>query len=139
MLVGEEAVVNDLLPLGALVLLLTTAAFSQSSPAVEPTALVGVWKLEPLNAVAETPPVRLVIESADGGSLHGTLGGAVIRAARVDAQKDTVHFAFVTRDDRGDHHTSGALRRGLIEARTYSPEVGPLLVWRALPDRAPAN
>lgn len=74
---------------------------------------------------------EFVVSGVDGTSFEGRFYGTAIGNGTLNVDWGEVHFAFTTRDDSGEYHTSGRLDGNVLRGTTHSIGREFLAVWSA--------
>ncbi len=109
------------------------ASPSEDPPArPDPQALLGTWKVDLRPKPGEPDYFKeFVVKEVTGKTFKGTFYDTEFENGHINADWDTVYFAFTTGDKSGLYAHSGAIRNGRLEGLSHAVGREFLSVWKA--------
>lgn len=108
----------------------------KTSSAPNPSALIGQWKvdLRPKPSSAEYFQT-FIVSKIDGNKISGSFYGTPFENGHINADWDTIYFAFTTQDISGAYQHSGKLGANGLDGLSHSPSRDFLARWTAVKEK----
>jgi hypothetical protein len=103
-----------------------------TSSAPNPSALIGQWKVDLRPKPSSTEYFQtFIVSKIEGNKISGSFYGTPFENGHINADWDTVYFAFTTQDLSGPYQHSGKLGANGLEGLSHSPGRDFLARWTA--------
>ena len=94
--------------------------------------LVGTWAVD-LRPTPDSEPYlqTFTIDAVEDNRFSGSFYGTSFDGGIINANWETIHFAFTTEDGRTIYHHSGSVDGQEMTGRTHAPGRDTLFIWSA--------